>query len=68
MLHYKACSKTRGRKIADIAMIIFGILTCIFTSVQTIGVRYLSIFNLYLGDNVTIVNDGTGRCEAAWKL
>ncbi|KAK2460944.1 hypothetical protein APHAL10511_007414 [Amanita phalloides] len=37
MLHYKACAKTRRMKIADIIMIMFGLLACVYTTIQTIG-------------------------------
>ncbi|KAJ4468587.1 transmembrane amino acid transporter protein-domain-containing protein [Lentinula edodes] len=36
MLHYKACAHTRKRKLADIAMIVFGLVAAAFTTVQTI--------------------------------
>ncbi|KAK7031269.1 hypothetical protein VNI00_013520 [Paramarasmius palmivorus] len=36
MLHYKACAHTRKQKIADIAMIVFGMIAAVFTTVQTI--------------------------------
>ena len=40
MLHYKACAKTRFQKAADIALMIFGTLACIYTTAQTIQVGY----------------------------
>ncbi|KAJ3775642.1 vacuolar amino acid transporter 4 [Lentinula raphanica] len=36
MLHYRACAHTRKKKIADIAMIVFGLIAAAFTTVQTI--------------------------------
>jgi len=36
MLHYKACAKTRFQKAADIALMIFGTVACIYTTFQTI--------------------------------
>ncbi|KAG7089222.1 hypothetical protein E1B28_010923 [Marasmius oreades] len=36
MLHYRACAKTRRQKVADIAMMTFGMLVAVFTSIQTI--------------------------------
>jgi solute carrier family 36 (proton-coupled amino acid transporter) len=36
MLHYKACAHTRKQKLADIAMIGFGLIAAVFTTVQTI--------------------------------
>ncbi|KAJ3497951.1 hypothetical protein NLJ89_g10281 [Agrocybe chaxingu] len=36
MLHYKACSRTRKQKLADIAMIVFGMAAFLYTSVQTL--------------------------------
>ncbi|EKM78627.1 hypothetical protein AGABI1DRAFT_40780 [Agaricus bisporus var. burnettii JB137-S8] len=38
MLHYRACARTRKQRVADIVMIVFGILCSIYTSVQTIKV------------------------------
>jgi len=36
MLHYKACARTRKQKAIDIAMMTFGALAAIYTTVQTI--------------------------------
>ncbi|KAL1740128.1 transmembrane amino acid transporter protein-domain-containing protein [Schizophyllum fasciatum] len=36
MLHYKAAAHTRRQKIADIAMMVFGIFACVFTTAQTL--------------------------------
>jgi len=36
MLHYKACARTKRQKLADIAMIIFGFVAALYTSIQTI--------------------------------
>jgi len=36
MIHYKACAKTRKEKVADIALMIFGFVAAVYTSVQTI--------------------------------
>ncbi|KAJ3982984.1 vacuolar amino acid transporter 4 [Lentinula detonsa] len=36
MLHYRACAHTRKKKLADIAMIVFGLVAAVFTTVQTI--------------------------------
>ncbi|KAF9453490.1 hypothetical protein P691DRAFT_755544 [Macrolepiota fuliginosa MF-IS2] len=36
MLHYKACARNRKQKLADIAMIIFGLVAAAYTSIQTI--------------------------------
>ncbi|KAJ4477472.1 vacuolar amino acid transporter 4 [Lentinula aciculospora] len=36
MLHYKACAHTRQKKLADVAMIVFGLVAAAFTTVQTI--------------------------------
>lgn len=38
MLHYKACAHTRKQKIADIALMVFGIIAATYTTVQTIVV------------------------------
>lgn len=39
MLHYKACSRTRKQKAADIALITFGLIAAAYTTIQTIKVR-----------------------------
>ncbi|KAF8519583.1 transmembrane amino acid transporter protein-domain-containing protein [Gautieria morchelliformis] len=36
MLHYKACARTKSQKVADIAMMFFGSVAAVFTTVQTI--------------------------------
>jgi len=36
MIHYKACAKTRKEKLADIALMIFGFVAAVYTTVQTI--------------------------------
>ncbi|KAF8525908.1 transmembrane amino acid transporter protein-domain-containing protein [Hysterangium stoloniferum] len=36
MLHYKACARTRTQKAADIALIVFGTVAAIFTTIQTL--------------------------------
>ncbi|KAI0091043.1 transmembrane amino acid transporter protein-domain-containing protein [Irpex rosettiformis] len=36
MLHYKACARTRKQKIADISLMIFGMLAAAYTTVQTV--------------------------------
>ncbi|KAJ6610723.1 transmembrane amino acid transporter protein-domain-containing protein [Mycena sp. CBHHK59/15] len=36
MLHYKACAHTRKKKIADIAMIVFGLAAAVYTTMQTV--------------------------------
>jgi proton-coupled amino acid transporter len=38
MLHYRACARTRTQKLADIAMIVFGTVAAVYTTVQTIRV------------------------------
>ena len=39
MLHYKACAKTRRQKLADIALIVFGLIAAVYTSSQTLKVQ-----------------------------
>ena len=39
MLHYRACSRTRKQKAADIALIIFGLVAATYTTIQTLKVR-----------------------------
>ncbi|KAF7374408.1 Aa-trans domain-containing protein [Mycena sanguinolenta] len=36
MLHYKACADTTRKKAADIAMIIFGVVAAVYTTMQTV--------------------------------
>ncbi|KAF9000647.1 transmembrane amino acid transporter protein-domain-containing protein [Cyathus striatus] len=36
MLHYRACADTRRKKVADIAMIAFGLVAAAYTTVQTV--------------------------------
>ncbi|CAL1716897.1 unnamed protein product [Somion occarium] len=36
MLHYKACARTRKQKVADIALMVFGMLAATYTSAMTI--------------------------------
>lgn len=36
MLHYKACARTRKQKMADIAMIVFGLMAAAYTTIQTV--------------------------------
>ncbi|KAL1664193.1 transmembrane amino acid transporter protein-domain-containing protein [Schizophyllum commune] len=40
MLHYKAAAFTRKQKIADIAMMVFGIIACVFTTAQTLKLMF----------------------------
>ncbi|KAH9481708.1 Vacuolar amino acid transporter 3 [Psilocybe cubensis] len=55
MLHYKACAHTRKAKIADIALIIFGVVAAVYTTAQTI--------NLMFAPNPT-AGSPYGNCEA----
>lgn len=43
MLHYKACANTRRKKLADIAMIVFGLAAAAYTTIQTVKVSVLSL-------------------------
>ncbi|KAJ3489480.1 hypothetical protein NLI96_g2098 [Meripilus lineatus] len=36
MLHYKACARTRKQKIADIALMVFGLIAAAYTTIQTV--------------------------------
>ena len=42
MLHYKACARTRKQKLADIVLMIFGLIAAAYTTIQTVRVRPLS--------------------------
>ena len=48
MLHYKAAAFTRKQKIADIAMMVFGIIACVFTTAQTLKVWAIVILSTML--------------------
>lgn len=39
MLHYKACASTRRQKIADLALMVFGLIAASYTTIQTVKVR-----------------------------
>ncbi|KAI0925876.1 hypothetical protein AcV5_008488 [Taiwanofungus camphoratus] len=36
MLHYKACARTRKQKLADVALMVFGMAAATYTTVQTV--------------------------------
>lgn len=36
MLHYKACARTRKQKVADIALMVFGLVAAAYTTIQTV--------------------------------
>lgn len=38
MLHYKACARTRKQKLADVALMVFGMAAATYTTVQTVHV------------------------------
>lgn len=38
MLHYKACARTRKQKIADIALMVFGLWAAAYTTIMTVRV------------------------------
>ncbi|TRM64501.1 transmembrane amino acid transporter protein-domain-containing protein [Schizophyllum amplum] len=40
MLHLKAVARTRRQKVADIAMMVFGIIACVFTTSQTLKLMF----------------------------
>ena len=40
MLHYKACARTRKQKLADIALMVFGMIAAAYTTIQTVRVRF----------------------------
>ncbi|KAL4906530.1 hypothetical protein BDW74DRAFT_133987 [Aspergillus multicolor] len=53
LLHYKACARTTGQKLADIALTVFGVVSCIYTTALTIN-------NWVNGDNAK----APGYCDA----
>lgn len=46
MLHYRACARTQWAKAKDIALMVFGLATAVFTTVQTVKVRFTSFPSL----------------------
>jgi proton-coupled amino acid transporter len=44
MLHLRACARTRKQKAADWALIVFGIVAAVYTTVQTLTVSVLLFF------------------------
>ncbi|KAK0236175.1 vacuolar amino acid transporter 4 [Armillaria nabsnona] len=40
MLHYKACAHTRSAKLKDIAMMVFGLLAAVYTTIQTLRLMF----------------------------
>jgi hypothetical protein len=64
MLHYKAVSRTRRQKLADIVLIILGLIAAAYTTIQTLKVRRFLFFSLdipifKLTYFFGAVNDGT---------
>ena len=47
MLHYKACARTRKQKLADIVLMIFGLIAAAYTTIQTVRVRPLPQKSFY---------------------
>jgi proton-coupled amino acid transporter len=47
MLHYKAISRTRKQKLADIVLIVFGFMAAAYTTIQTLGVRRFPFLLLF---------------------
>ena len=43
MLHYRACARTKVDKLKDIAMIIFGMVVFVYTTVETIRVCFFRL-------------------------
>ncbi|KAH9944868.1 transmembrane amino acid transporter protein-domain-containing protein [Amylocystis lapponica] len=37
MLHYRACARTRRQKLADIALMVFGMVAAAYTTIQTVS-------------------------------
>lgn len=44
MLHYKAVALTRRQRIADLVMIVFGLVAAAYTTTQTIKVSFRVLF------------------------
>ncbi|KAI0070077.1 hypothetical protein K474DRAFT_1654255 [Panus rudis PR-1116 ss-1] len=43
MLHYKACARTRRQKLADIVLMVFGLLAAAYTTLMTVRVSWLHL-------------------------
>ncbi|KIK10232.1 hypothetical protein K443DRAFT_670855 [Laccaria amethystina LaAM-08-1] len=54
MLHYRACARTRKQKLADIALIVFGLAAAAYTTIQTIRLML---------EPDTSTGSPYGRCE-----
>lgn len=54
MLHYRACAHTRKQKLADMAMIVFGLIAAAYTTIQTIRLML---------EPDTSTGSPYGRCE-----
>lgn len=37
LLHYKACARTRTQKLADLALLVFGVAAAVFSTSQTVS-------------------------------
>jgi hypothetical protein len=48
LLHYKACAKTTKEKVADILLIIFGVLATIYTTFQVCSQKPFNVDSLCL--------------------
>lgn len=46
MLHYKACAQTRKQKIADLALMVFGLIAATYTTIQTVRVRSVFLWRI----------------------
>jgi hypothetical protein len=68
MIHYKACAKTRKEKLADIALMVFGFVAAVYTTVQTIRVRPFSILHLIRNDQSLNLADGGARRWSCAKV
>ena len=71
MLHYKACARTRKQKIADIALMVFGLIAAAYTTIQTVRVSgsAFSVILLFIGfsfaPNMTAID---GHFFFSWLL
>ncbi len=57
MLHYKAAAHTRTEKLKDIAMMVFGMVAAIYTTIQTVRVCPPFVFAFSFSDQIRCLVD-----------
>jgi hypothetical protein len=67
MLHYKACAHTRKQKIADIALLVFGVVASVYTTVQ-VRTSMLNVGVIVNPWSAFAFVDGPRECLYVWTL